>query len=505
MKVLAVGSGIIIAAALVCALAVPAAAEVLVPEPVPGAEAEILETEGIPASASPGARELCAECLTVPLPLSPADGETVDSLAPLLSWDAQTDPEATGTSLVLARNYAFTDYVCSAATGYRSGIGTWRYTSNLDPASTYYWRVRLRCGVDYSPYSEIFSFTTGSGGEILPAPEIVSPAAGSAICLASGTVTAEWAPVTGALDYIVVRRAAGGSSSFAYVTSNTTRVFTGLKIDTTYRWTVKGRNDYGYGAESPLAAFRQPLNVSAGDYNGDGTADVAVFRGAQSLWLVRGLTQIYFGTDADIPVPGDYDGDGTADPAVWRSSASLWAVRGQTRLYHGNVSDLPVPGDYNGDGSCDPAVFRGESGRWLVRGVTKPYFGIAGDTPVSADLNGDGTDEMAVFRGGSGLWRWRGITRFYFGASGDRPVLLAPGLIPGVSAAVFRENLGLWVSRSGSRWYYGDDGDIPVPAAYLGENSGDYAAVFRRSNGLWAIRNTTKYWFGESADLPVTR
>ncbi|MEA1926741.1 MAG: hypothetical protein U9N73_00925 [Candidatus Auribacterota bacterium] len=49
--------------------------------------------------------------------------------------------------------------------------------------------------------------------------------------------------------------------------------------------------------------------LSGGDYNRDGTSDIAVFRQDNGLWSVRGLGAAYFGRLFDIPTPGDYDGD----------------------------------------------------------------------------------------------------------------------------------------------------------------------------------------------------
>ena len=39
-----------------------------------------------------------------------------------------------------------------------------------------------------------------------------------------------------------------------------------------------------------------------GDYNGDGTSNIAIFRVGSGLWAIRGITRVYFGTSGDIPV-----------------------------------------------------------------------------------------------------------------------------------------------------------------------------------------------------------
>ncbi len=42
--------------------------------------------------------------------------------------------------------------------------------------------------------------------------------------------------------------------------------------------------------------------LSSGDYNGDGTDDIGIFRDTSGLWAIRGITRCYFGGSGDAPV-----------------------------------------------------------------------------------------------------------------------------------------------------------------------------------------------------------
>ena len=248
----------------------------------------------------------------------------------------------------------------------------------------------------------------------------------------------------------------------------------------------------------------ETIVIDSGDYNGDGTSDIAIFRGSSGLWAVRGTTRIYFGSANDLPVSGDYNGDGSSDIAIFRGSSGLWAVRGVTRSYFGSSLDTAVPGDYNGDGSCDVGIFRAASGLWALRGVTRVYFGTSGDTVVPGDYGGDGTKDIGIFRGSSGLWALRNISRLYFGSSSDSPI---PGNYNGDSAwgvGIFRPSTGLWAIRGVTRTYFGGSSDQPVPADYRGTGA-DEMGIFRSSSGLWAARGVTRVYFGGSNDTPVVR
>ena len=241
-----------------------------------------------------------------------------------------------------------------------------------------------------------------------------------------------------------------------------------------------------------------------GDYNGDGTSDVAIFRPSSGLWAIRGISRIYFGGSTDRVAPGDYNGDGTADPAIFRPASGLWAVHGVTRLYFGSPNDQPAPSDYNGDGACDIAIFRAQAGLWAVRGGGRIYFGADGDVPVPGDYQGTGSSVVGIFRPQDGLWSVRGVTRTYFGRGNDQ---VASGDYDGDGTweiGLFRPGAGLWAIKGVSRIYFGNCEDQAVPADYNGDTIDD-PGIFRGWQGLWAARTGLRVYFGSEDDIAVTR
>jgi putative transposon-encoded protein len=91
---------------------------------------------------------------------------------------------------------------------------------------------------------------------------------------------------------------------------------------------------------------------------------------------------VSFGKNGDIPVPADYNGDGAAEIAIFRPSTSLWAVKGGAYQGFGKSGDIPVPADYNGDGKTDIAIFRPSTGLWAIKGGSYQGYGKNGDTPL---------------------------------------------------------------------------------------------------------------------------
>ena len=216
---------------------------------------------------------------------------------------------------------------------------------------------------------------------------------------------------------------------------------------------------------TPTPAPTPPILIlDSGDYNGNGTSDISIFRSSSGLWAIRGVTRVYFGSASDIPASGDYDRDGACEVGIFRKSSGLWAIRGLTRSYFGGANDRPVPGYYRDRAAKDIAIFRPSSGLWAIKGVSRVYFGSYEDWPAPADYTSIGAEDIGLFRPQSGLWALKGVSRTYFGGAADRPV---PGDYSGSGTSglgIFRESSGLWAVKGVTRVYFGGNGDLPLGA-----------------------------------------
>jgi hypothetical protein len=260
-------------------------------------------------------------------------------------------------------------------------------------------------------------------------------------------------------------------------------------------WFVSGNTgawavDWGDAGDVPVA----------GDYDGDGRADVAVWRPGNGAWyVVRSSSGTAFGrvfgsgAHADQPVPGDYDGDGRTDVAVYRpgNPAVFYIVRSSDNVAYavlwGTWGDVPLTGDYDGDGRTDIAVWRPASppdavGAFFIvpSGGGPAYgraWGQAGDHPVAGDFDGDGKDDLAVFR---------------------------PATIDACGWYIVRSSTG---AATHTAW--GALGDIPVPADYDHDGKTDIAVWRPGATGVFYLLRSAGapvgLAWGSGFDLPIAR
>ncbi|HEY0048734.1 MAG TPA: VCBS repeat-containing protein, partial [Pyrinomonadaceae bacterium] len=145
-------------------------------------------------------------------------------------------------------------------------------------------------------------------------------------------------------------------------------------------------------------------NPRPADYDGDGKADIASYNcfpipgqnPVRCEWAilrssVNNVRIEQFGNGDDSPLPpADYDGDGKADIAVFRPSERVWyllqSTAGFAAAQYGLESDIARPSDFDGDGKADITVWRPSDGTWYLlrsaQGFTGIKFGASGDIPV---------------------------------------------------------------------------------------------------------------------------
>ena len=222
-------------------------------------------------------------------------------------------------------------------------------------------------------------------------------------------------------DYALYRDGAtqGAQSEFWILTSNNNTVLY-------YAWGLGGSTTGANPSDTPLTR----------DYDGDGKTDVAVARrgsttGDPLTWYIRlssnntarvinyGITGADANAFYDAPIPADYDGDGKADLAVYRFGTPpdnnfivLESSTGNSRYTQwGNfTTDYILPGDYDGDGKADYAVGRTGATNasplvwWILfaNGTQRTQtFGNTADLPAQGDYDGDGKTDIAIYRQGA--------------------------------------------------------------------------------------------------------
>lgn len=352
----------------------------------------------------------------------------------------------------------------------------------------------------------------------------------SAVVQTDGKIVAAGRREDGNSGFVVVRRNPNGSLDTTFG-NGTGRVFT-LIGEYNFAHSVAIQADgkivvAGYTADPFDFLYYAVVRYQGGsnanirtrfDFDGDGRADVSVFRSTDRTWYLdqstNGFFATQFGLSTDKITPSDFDGDGRTDISVYREGVWYWinSSNGTVGINQfGLASDIPQPADFTGDGRADLAIYR--NGTWWSLNLSNNQvntiqFGLPTDKPVVADYDGDGRADQAIYRNGE--WHLNRSTQGYavvnFGLATDKPTVGDYDGDGRADQAVYRD--GVWYvlrsSQGFTAFQFGLASDIPAPADYDGDGKTD-AAVFR--DGVWYLQQTTNgisvQPFGLTNDKPV--
>lgn len=278
------------------------------------------------------------------------------------------------------------------------------------------------------------------------------------------------------------------------------------------------------------AAWRVPIR---GDFDGDGRAEVGVFRPSSGRWYLLSSVsawlssiQANWGIAGDVPSAIDADGDRRSDMIAFRPSTATWYANRSIGGFAGGIGvpvglagDELASGDFDGDGLADPATYRPATGQWTIRRSTNQTtlalaLGSPTEVATPADFDGDRLSDVAVFEPSTGRWRMRASGKAWaeadlgiWGTAGD---LAVAGDYDGdgrADPAVYRPSTGEWLIRpraSGPvlRVVWGTSGDQPVPLDTNGDGRVE-PVVFRPSTGTWYVYGQMTTTWGVSSDVPV--
>jgi uncharacterized repeat protein (TIGR03803 family) len=359
-------------------------------------------------------------------------------------------------------------------------------------------------------------------------------------------VSLTWTVVPYAASY-TIRRVSGNTETLIATGIPQTGYTDRSVVDgTTYRYTVSAVSTARESVHSGAVLVRVGPPVPA-DFDGDGLADLAVYRPSSGQWLVQpsqsqddsgAALDFTWGLPDDVAIPGDFDGDGRTDLTVYRPSTGGWHVRFSSDQYSaatsasyqwGEAGDIPLLADFDGDRKSDLVIYRPASGTWLIRFSSNGYdpaastsyqWGVAGDKPLAGDFDGDGRTDLAVFRPTSGEWFLRFSsdqfsyatwTSYGWGLPGDEPLVTDFDGDGRTDLAVYRPSNGNWYVRFSSSQFshttaaaygWGLSGDVPAPNDFDGDGRTDIV-VWRPSEGYWLmLLSSTGYDYGAWRIVP---
>lgn len=190
------------------------------------------------------------------------------------------------------------------------------------------------------------------------------------------------------------------------------------------------------------------VDISGGDFDGDGLDDIAIAKVDNRIWVRRSIGSGFvskldfennFGTSIGNLASGDFNGDGLQDLG-YTTEGNYSGIKSRIALYFSDAENIKAEtivirfidsvhfdmggfdfhgltsGDYDGNGVDDIAFFRKGSGsalnRILAYKINQDYtftkiidFQMGGydfKGIASGDFNADGKDDLVIYRRGSG-------------------------------------------------------------------------------------------------------
>jgi len=291
----------------------------------------------------------------------------------------------------------------------------------------------------------------------------------------------------------------------------TSFAFASFGVKTLFAWAKDAAANVSAGLSAPVTLAPPPPPPKSPAVMGLYT-NGAWFLDNNGNWVWEGCgadacLPAFGGLPGDVPVTGDWNGNGTKGIAIYRQGSwyldkngnGAWdgcEVDGCLGPFGGSAADVPVVGDWTGDGIAKIGIYRQGSwyldkngnGAWdgcEVDGCLGPFGGYAADIPVAGDWTGDGIAKIGVYR--QGEW--------YLDNNGN----------------------GAW-DGCGADTCVDLFGGLPIDRPIVGDWTGDgIAKIGIYQNGLWFLdKNNTGTWddcavdicisgFGSAADMPVAK